>query len=380
MKFSHISDTHLGLIQYGLEEREQDIYDSFNQAIDISIQDKVDFVIFVGDIFHTPNPSGTAILQMANALKRLKEKEIESFFVLGEHDISRVRSTPIPYVYHNLEFSKYVGRGEPVYYKDVMIVGFDKIRKNEMTGLEEKFLHVESLAEEHRGHKILVLHQGITEVNKFAGEVNSTDLPKNFTYYAMGHLHDKFLKQYDHLKGPLAYPGSTEITTSEGIKETEKGFFKVDISDDEAKPEWIKLDTRPQISVKTEFENIDSVIKELNEKISGLEKKPIIEIKIHGENLERDAIEGKICDLASKSLHFSWKVFQNDDESSVLLNRPAQIDQELFKLSVNSLKSEKLAHFAIDELLPLLSTRQVDNATQVVVENFSNFSGEDNDS
>ena len=380
MKFSHISDTHLGLIQYGLEEREQDIYDSFNQAIDISIQDKVDFIIFAGDIFHTPNPSGTAILQMANALKRLKENGVESFFVLGEHDISRVRSTPIPYVYHNLEFSKYVGRGEPVYYKDVMIVGFDKIRKNEMTGLEEKFLRVESLADKHKGHKILVLHQGITEVNKFAGEVNSTDLPKNFTYYAMGHLHDKFLKQYDHLKGPLAYPGSTEMTTSEGIKETEKGFFKVDISDDEAKPEWIKLDTRPQISVKTEFENIDSVIKELNEKISGLEKKPIIEIKIHGENLERDAIEGKICDLASKSLHFSWKVFQNDDESSVLLNRPAQIDQELFKLAVNSLKSEKLAHFAINELLPLLSTRQVDNATQVVVENFSNFSGEDNDS
>ena len=380
MKFSHISDTHLGLIQYGLEEREQDVYDSFNQAIDISIQDKVDFVIFAGDIFHNPNPSGTAILQMANALKRLKENEIESFFVLGEHDISRIRSTPIPYVYHNLEFSKYVGRGEPVYYKDVMIVGFDKIRKNEMTGLEEKFLRMESLADDHKGHKILVLHQGITEVNKFAGEVNSTDLPKNFTYYAMGHLHDKFLKQYDHLKGPLAYPGSTEMTTSEGIKETEKGFFKVDISDDEAKPEWIKLDTRQQISVKTEFENIDLAIKDLNDKISGLEKKPIIEIKIHGENLERDAIEGKISDLVIKSLHFSWKIFQNDDESSVLLNRPAQIDQELFKLAVNSLKSEKLAHFAINELLPLLSTRQVDNATQVVVENFSNFSGEDNDS
>ena len=380
MKFSHISDTHLGLIQYGLEEREQDIYDSFNQAIDISIQDKVDFVIFAGDIFHTPNPSGTAILQMANALKRLKQNKIESFFVLGEHDISRIRSTPIPYVYHNLEFSKYVGRGEPVYYKDVMIVGFDKIRKNEMMGLEEKFSHVESLANKHEGHKILVLHQGITEVNKFAGEVNSTDLPKNFTYYAMGHLHDKFLKQYDHLKGPLAYPGSTEITTSEGIKETEKGFFKVDISDDEAKPQWVKLDTRPQISVKTEFENIDSAIKELNEKIVGLEKKPIIEIKIHGENLKRDIIETKITDLASKSLHFSWKIFQDNDESSVLLNRPAQIDQELFKLAVNSLKSEKLAHFAINELLPLLSTRQVDNATQVVVENFNDYSGEDDDS
>jgi len=380
MKFSHISDTHLGLVQYGLEEREQDIYDSFNQAIDISIKDKVDFVIFAGDIFHTPNPSGTAILQMANALKRLKQNEIESFFVLGEHDISRIRATPIPYVYHNLEFSKYVGRGEPVYYKDVMIIGLDKIRKNEMTGLEERFSGIESLASKHNGHKILVLHQGITEVNKFAGEINSTDLPKNFTYYAMGHLHDKFIKQYEHLKGPLAYPGSTEMTTSEGIKETEKGFFEVDISEEDAKPEWIKLDTRSQFSTKIEFSEIDSEIDELNEKISRLEKKPIIEIKIHGENLEREVIEGKILDLASKSLHFSWKIFQEDDESSVLLNRPAQIDQELFKLAVNSLKSEKLAHLAINELLPLLSTKQVDSATQVVVENFSDYSGEEDDS
>ena len=377
MKFSHISDTHLGLVQYGLEEREQDIYDSFNQAIDISIKDKVDFVIFAGDIFHTPTPSGTAILQMANALKRLKQNEIESFFVLGEHDISRVRTTPIPYVYHNLEFSKYIGREEPVYYKDVMIVGLDKIRKNEMEGLEEKFTKIESLASKHDGHKILVLHQGITEVNKFAGEINSTDLPKNFTYYAMGHLHDKFLKQYEHLKGPLAYPGSTDMTSNQG--DIEKGFFEVNISETDAKPEWKKLDTRLQIIEKIEFEKIDSEIQELNEKISKLEKKPIIKIKIKGDNLERDVIESKFTDLVSKSLHFSWELSKEDDESSIFLNRPAQIDQELFKLAVNALKSEKLAHIAINELLPLLSTRQVDSATQIVIENFGNFSEEKND-
>ena len=71
---------------------------------------------------------------------------------------------------------------------------------------------------------------------------------------------------------------------------------------------------------------------------------------------------------------------QRRDESSVLQNRPAKIDKELFKLEVNDFKSEKLAHIAINELLPLLSTRQVDSATQVVIENFSNFSEKENDS
>ena len=43
MLFSHISDTHLGLVQYNSEEREKDIYDVFNQAIDTSIKDHVKF-------------------------------------------------------------------------------------------------------------------------------------------------------------------------------------------------------------------------------------------------------------------------------------------------------------------------------------------------
>ena len=373
MLFSHISDTHLGLQQYGLEEREQDIYDSFNQAIDISIKDHVDFVIFAGDIFHTPNPSGTAILQMANALKRLKENSIDSFFILGEHDISRMRATPVPYVYHNLQFSKYVGSGKPVYHKDVMIAGFDKIRKNELQPFEEKFREIDILAKQHNGHKILVLHQGITEVNQFAAELNSSDLPKNFTYYAMGHLHDKSVKQFDQLGGPLAYPGSTEMTTSEGIKETEKGFFEVDISSQEAKPNWIKLDTRPQFSTKIESEDLDAAISAILEKISAFDKKPIVEIKIIGKDIERDVAQAKISQIIPKTLYCSWKMLQSEDASLVLLNRPALIDEELFKLAVNALKSEKLANFAVNDLLPLLSSDQLDQATQLVIENFEQF-------
>src|SRR3972149_9803243 len=113
MIFSHISDTHLGFVQYYSEEREQDVYAAFDEAIDLSIKDHVDFVIFAGDIFHVPNPSGKAILVLANALTRLKQNGIDSFFILGEHDISRTRATPVPFVYNNLEFSKYIGQGKP---------------------------------------------------------------------------------------------------------------------------------------------------------------------------------------------------------------------------------------------------------------------------
>jgi DNA repair exonuclease SbcCD nuclease subunit len=374
MIFSHISDTHLGLTQYGLQEREDDVYSAFNESVDVSIKDHVDYVIFAGDIFHVPNPNGTAILQMANALKRLKQNGIDSFFVLGEHDISRIRSAPIPYVYHNLEFSRYVGQGKPFVHKGVLIAGFDKIRRGEMPQFLDRFSELDKIASQHSGHKILIMHQGIAEINQFAGELASTDLPKNFTYYAMGHLHDKFLKQFSHLSGPVAYPGSIEMTTSEGIKETQKGFYMVDISASEAKPNWIKLDTRPQISEKVEFVDIAQAVTQILEKISRLAKKPIVELKIHGNEIESEIIQNQTARLGPHTLHYTWKIMQEESSNgSILLERPSSIDDELFKLAANYLGSNEKATFAIQELLPLLSTNKVKEAEQAILEEFERF-------
>jgi DNA repair exonuclease SbcCD nuclease subunit len=375
--FSHISDTHLGLVQYGSDERAQDVYDSFNQSIDTSIEDNVDFVIFAGDIFHVPNPSGTAIVQMGNGLKRLKQNNIDSFFILGEHDISRIRSTPIPYVYHNLGFSKYIGQGNPFEYKGILFAGFDKIRKPEIPQYEEKFTVVDKAAQNHSGHKILVLHQGVTEFNKFAGEIQSTDLPKNFTYYAMGHLHDKDIKNFNHLNGPVAYPGSIESTTSEGIKETHKGFFEVDISGEEAKPNWIELETRPQLSFKTEYEELSKTIDEISQKITDYQKKPIIEVKIQGENIETDIIQAQIARLNSLALRCFWRISTKQiSDSSVFLDRPNVIDDEMYRLSVSALGSEEAANFAIKELLPILTSGEIKEASQMIYENFEKFKKE----
>ena len=380
MLFSHISDTHLGLVQYGSNERERDVYDAFNQAIDISIKDQVDFVIFAGDIFENPKPNGNAILQMANALKRLKENDIDSFFILGEHDVSNIKhQNPVPYIYHNLGFSKYIGNGKPIEYKGIILVGFDKIRPPEMAQNEERFSDVDKSVENFSGHKILVLHQGITEFNKFAGELQSTDLPKNFTYYAMGHLHDKDMKQFNHLKGPIAYPGSIELTTSEGIKDIKKGFFEVDISGNEAIPKWVELDTRPQFSFKVEYKELTKAIDEITEKISSLTKKPVIEVKIQGEDIEIDHIQAQIARLSSSTIRCFWKIETKQiSDSSVFLDRPNEIEDEILKLSIKALDSEQDANFAINELLPKLSKEQTVQGLEIILENYEKFKKEKN--
>jgi DNA repair exonuclease SbcCD nuclease subunit len=314
---------------------------------------------------------------MGNALKRLKQNNIDSFFILGEHDISRVRSTPIPYVYHNLEFSRYIGQGTPIEYKGILLAGFDKIRKTEISQFEEKFSQVDKIAKEHIGHKILVLHQGITEFNKFAGELQSTDLPKNFTYYAMGHLHDTDIKNFNHLEGPIAYPGSIELTTSEGIKEAKKGFFEVDISQKEATPNWIQLDTRPQFSLKTDYAEMTKTVDEMLEKISASIRKPIVEIKIHGDGIETDQIQAQMGRLQAQTLRCFWRIISKENlDSSVFLERPNAIDDEMLRLSTDSTGSEQLANFAIKELLPPLSINQIKEATNVILENFEIFKKE----
>ena len=68
-------------------------------------------------------------------------------------------------------------------------------------------------------------------------------------------LHDKDIKQFNHLNGPIAYPGSIELTTSEGIKESQKGFFEVDISGKEANPNWIELELDLNFHLKQNMMN-----------------------------------------------------------------------------------------------------------------------------
>ena len=393
MLFSHISDTHLGLVQYGADERTADVYEAFNEAIDRSIGDRVDFVIFAGDIFHKPNPDGTAILQMANGLKRLKEKGIGSFFILGEHDISRIRSTPVPYVYHNLGFARYVGDGRPVLHKGVLIAGLDKIRQSEIPGCAERLAKLDEEARGHVGHRILVMHQGITEFNRFAGEMQSTDLPKNFTYYAMGHLHARDVREFAHLGGPVAYPGSTEATANEGAAETGKGFFEVDISGEAAVPRWIELrSARPQLLFKTKAGDLSSTIDEIAGKIEGYGKKPIVRIEIQGDGdggdgrgVDADYVRAQVSRLDPLVLKCFDRVTapaggpdaSGAGQGSVLLSRPGAINDEMFRLAAKALGSEEAAGFAIRGLLPALASGDLDRASQVIQDGFEEFKREE---
>lgn len=366
MLIAHISDIHLGYSQFNLEEREEDVYNAFAQAVDVSIGEGVKAVILAGDIFHTPRPEGSAIVRFGDQLKRLKERNIRVFFVLGEHDVSRVRGVPVPFAFHNLGFATYLGNGKLHEFDNTLLIGFDKFRISEIDDLIHKLKDADENAKKFNGHRILVLHQGLLDFNKYAGEIASNDLPANFTYYAMGHYHDRYEQRFDSLGGPLAYPGSIEVTSSEGIRESEKGFYIVDLSAKEARTHWHRLDIRPQIEVSVKYDELGARLDELANKIKDFPKKPVVHFTVTGKDIDSKNVANMLSKLANIVLRYRWDIIDESSSYALLEERPRDIEGELFELAKKELGSEEVARFAIKELLPLLEAGNTDEAFSIV--------------
>jgi hypothetical protein len=100
-------------------------------------------------------------------------------------------------------------------------------------------------------------------------------------------------------------------------------------------------------------------------------------VKIQGERIETDHIQAQIARLNSLVLRCFWRISTKQiSDSSVFLDRPNVIDDEMFRLSVDALGSEQAASFAIKELLPILATGEIKEASQIIIENFEKFKKE----
>ena len=364
---SHISDLHLGYSQFSLEEREEDVYRVFHEAIDASIKERVRLIILAGDLFHNPRPCGKAIITLGNTLKKLKEKQIPVVFVLGEHDISRLRDVPFIHIYSNLGLARKLRCDEPFRVENCILFGADKERRSNIDSLIENMRHAEHLAKQHDGKKVLVLHQGLADFNRFAGELNSTDLPAGFNYYALGHYHDHLEKRFEFLGGPLAYPGSIDLTPSEGIEEVDKGFIITDMSGEEPSIQWIKLESRrQQFSARIDYKDIANQVELIIKKATAYDKKPIARIEVAGSNIDSKVISEHLKKLNDFCLHYVWQPMEEHLATTVYDSKPADIDNELYRLSAEALGSDELAKFTIGEILPLAADKDAKAVLEIL--------------
>lgn len=291
MRFAHLSDTHLGYRQYGLIDREKDFYDAFERIVDKIIELGLDFVIHSGDLFDNSRPSTDALIVVQKEINKLSDAGIPIYAIAGNHDLSR-RLNPIPpQVLFRDNGIRLISPIKPYFKeKDLFIGGIPYMPQNRNLAFKEKLNTLSKKAADVK-NKILVLHQGIDKyIPQY--EVEIGDIPTNFNYYAMGHLHNYINDEYG--QGRLVYPGSTEIWKSNELSDYNlngKGFVLVDMEDGQVETERISVDIpRKFINVQVEYDNFYKEMPKLKNEISKLDLPPIINLNVFGNDFSSSEV------------------------------------------------------------------------------------------
>lgn len=294
MKFAHMADCHIGgwhdpkMRQLGIE--------SFRKAISICIEEHVAFVLIAGDLFNTSLPSIDLIKETAGILNELKEKDIECYIIPGSHDFSPSGKTM-------LDVLERAGLVENVVkFKDgklkfthdktgVKITGMMGLK----AGLEKehyKTLNKKELENE-QGFKIFMFHTGIEEFKpsdlKQVEMESVISLPKNFNYYAGGHIHYIFNQEKEGY-GLIVFPGALFPNNFAELEKFKHGGFY--IVNDKLETKYVDINLKEVVSFNINVNNLNS----------GEAERKIL------ENFENKAIRDRIILLRLSGVLSSGKV------------------------------------------------------------------------
>ena len=368
MRFAHLSDSHLGTRQFGLMDRETDFYDVFAKNIDKIIEKDVDFVIHSGDLFDNNRPSTEALLAFQKALLRLNEEKIPIYAIAGNHDsILRKGAMPPLVLFKDLGL-KVLSQDNPVYTEGpVLICGIPYVASSQGLALKDFYAQLSKLADKYL-KSILVSHQGIDKwMHEDTHEIELSEMPKNFDYYAMGHIHNYI--EEDFGKGKLVYPGSMEIwRTSENndnYREYGKGFVVVDLSYDTPEIERVKIDLpREFYNEIIDYNKFEERLPIIKKEIESLENKPMLDLTVVGGDFESSEVYEIIKETLGDSVLNLRPSFKPDkvltEEESI--NPDNILDpRTLLHMKVNDKYGKDAGNLSIN-LLDNLSIGRVDDA------------------
>ena len=381
VRIVHLADTHLGYKQYNLEEREKDIYDVLEEIGDKILEEHADIVIHSGDLFDSPRPTTQAYYAFKKFLKRLDGK-VEFFAVLGDHDKPKARGMPPHKLFDDqIQTLGVAGVSEhqqiSVDGKKVLIVGISHLSRAYRPILIEELKKLENLKTQ-VDCRVLALHEAIDKFFPFeeACEISLTELPKNFRYYAMGHLHSRIKASYG--QGELAYSGSTEIMRSDEIgswKKLGKGFFIVDIENEKVNVAEVNLERiRPQIEVKLSYAHLRDELEEFVKKIGDNEKLPVIHVRVEGKDVDRQGVHQTLSDILTGKVLTFRQVIVEESEMRLPEVKPGSF--HINQVLKDYLKDEKAAQLAV-EMLKYLRQGDTEGAKSVADGYFQRLKGGD---
>lgn len=252
MRLLHMSDTHVGFANYarvtpeGLNQREQDFFDSFSRAVQAAIDLRVDVALHSGDLFDSVRPTNRAIGHVLAECRRLADARIPLVVLSGNHEAPRLRETGA--VLRLLDFmpgvhAVYKGRYEKVAIGDCAIHAVPHAASSEALSQELARVQPDAAAR----YNVATLHAGVMGVGDFrTGEfheqvVPQNELPAGMDYVALGHYH-----RATEVAPRVWYAGSTERCTFRECGET-KSVNLVDLARGTVRP--IELPAREMIDL-----------------------------------------------------------------------------------------------------------------------------------
>ena len=380
MKFAHLADTHLGYRQYGLIEREKDFYEVFEKVIDRIIEEKVDFVIHSGDLFETARPSPMALLTFQKGLLKLKGAGIPMYAIAGNHDVVMRKGSIPPQVIFKKLGLKVISNINPSYmHGDIFIAGLPYYPASHSKALKTKLAELSEKASHHE-KSILVMHQGIDTYLGYNYELELGDIPDNFNYYALGHVHKYINGSFG--KGKLVYPGSGEIWKTSEIpdyKEHGKGFVLVDMDGPKPLVKRIKIDIpREFIQRNIDYDDLESDIAGIKETIKDFDKKPILNLNIYNVQSDTSRVYEIIHEeLGDFSLMIRPTFTMVDEENPFILDKDDGTigPEDLIVEQLKEYNNDEVNIFAV-ELYHLLSKDKLEESGELInrffEENYSN--------
>ena len=274
----------------------------FRDAIDICIKEHVAFILIAGDLFDTALPNIDLIKEVASILEKVKRRDIEVYIIPGSHDFSPSGKTFLDVLENSglvINVNKYDGDNKLLFFEDktgVKITGL----LGKRSGLERedyKNLEKEHLENE-KGFKIFMFHTTLDEFKpKYLENVkgqNYADLPKNFNYYAGGHVHYLFDTEKDGY-GKIVYPGPLFPNNFKEIEELKHGGFC--IVNDNLELTRIPIKAKDVLNFIIEGDNPEEINLKLDDITNLNVDDKLILLRIKGE-LEN----GKVSDVKVKEI------------------------------------------------------------------------------
>ncbi len=309
MKFAHLSDIHLGFQKHeALQKIEQDV---FENAMEQCIARKVDFILIPGDLFHVNIPEMRVQKFAFAKFRQIYDARIPVYVVYGSHDFSPVSNSVIDllaavgYIIKvtlatNLEDGRIKLDFVVDKKTDVKIAGLSGLKVGKDRVYFEK-LDRESLEAE-SGFKIFLFHGGISEMKTESGmdgeNMPLSFLPRNFDYYAGGHMHKFNSQKFDDYP-QVVYPGALfagyHSDLEDNAKGQKRGFVLVEFEDKIKNIEFVEIQNTQYKIIEVNAENriAESVNKELQEKIREIDPmQQVVIIKVQGE-----MTKGKTADV-----------------------------------------------------------------------------------